>query len=512
MKLRSTRNGNQGFTLLWLLPLLVAMSTFVSGGWLFIRPTKQQPASHTEIALKNAKQALLGYAASYPEIRQKDTNNRLAYVYGHLPCPSLDNTNNAGQEATQCGLQGVSVLGRLPWSTLGLALPKDSDGECLWYAVSGNYKANPKADLLNPDVPGQFTIQAQGSHGLITLAKDVVAVIIAPGKPLAGQQRLLNDKNLCTSALSPENFLDSFSQGNNALLSSVPEEVSYLLQTASDNGQPNDRMIWITRQELFKAIEHRQLFKTGKAFFDLQYLTTPSGNTPALAQRVADCLREFALTGSNIPNAQFGRLPWAAPLALTSAAPNTFKNDRFNDKKDLLAGRIPMLIWDSKQAMSPASFLGTLNLCASSTDTDCRLFRTNNCPNLLPIAGYPAPYDGTTHKDSPDGWLEKWKDHLFYAVAPAYQPKTGSNYADTCQASNCLNVNNRPYAAVIIYAGPALAGQSRLSSSDKQNITNYLEGINASSIAGNGRIFSTTGNDQLVCLRPNLTLSVGCND
>ncbi|MEY4593449.1 MAG: hypothetical protein RIR18_2344 [Pseudomonadota bacterium] len=506
------QSPQQGFSIFWVLPLLLAIGT---SSWLISRNSSllQPSEAVTEQSLMTAKMALLGYAASYPEIRQKDTANRLAYVYGHLPCPSLDNTNNAGQEAPQCGKQGVSVLGRLPWTTLGLPPLMDASGECLWYAISGNYKANPKADLLNPDVPGQLVVQTLGNRGALTLADDVIAVVFAPGKPQPGQARTLVGKNTCTSDLIPENFLDAFPGGSNASLSPDPEGISYFMQAFTVQATPeppNDRLVWITRQELFSVLEKRPLLKSGTAFFDPTYLTAPSNTKPALAQRVANCLREFALKGSVLANSQYGRLPWAAPLKLSSAAPNTFKNDRFNDQKNLLAGRIPMLLWDTKQALASTALLGTIAQCASSTDTDCRLFRTNNCTDLLPIAGYPTASDSSTHKDSPDGWLEKWKDHLFYAVAPAFQPATG--YANTCQSSNCLQVNGRPYAAIVLYAGSTLVGQTRLTNADKQNVANYLENQNATSVASNGRIFGAAGNDQMVCLRPDLSLSIGCTD
>lgn len=498
--------AERGFALFWLAAVLAILG---GGGWLTTqhKRTVGSPHDATQQALVAAKNALLGYAASYPELRQKDTKNRLAYVYGHLPCPNLENTANPGQEAIQCEKQGVSSLGRLPWSSLGLPPLKDESGECLWYAVSGNYKANPKADLLNPDVLGQFIIQATVNNPQI-IADDVVAVVIAPGPLQPNQSRPLLTSNQCSSDLNPANFLDAYSGGSNAVISGEPEGFTYFVQAGQANPSLNDRMIWITRKELFDVIGQRANLRNGTALFDPLFAT--SNVQAALTQRVAECLREFAIAGSDLSQQKFGRLPWAAPMALTAAAPETFKNDRFNDKKNLMAGRMPMFLWDTKQALGTSHVLGTFNQCSHSSDTDCRLFRTDNCPNLLPVAGYKTPSDSVTEKDSPDGWLDKWKDHLFYGVAQAYQPSTG--FSDACQSNNCLQVNGRTYAAIILYAGAALVGQNRLSSSGKQNPLNYLEGENATSVTQNGRVFASEGNDQMVCLRPDLTLAIGCID
>lgn len=82
---------------------------------------------------------------------------------------------------------------------------------------------------------------------------------------------------------------------------------------------------------------------------------------------------------------------------------------------------------------------------------------------------------------------QNWKDHLFYAVADAYQP-SASAIPVACDNTRCLQFDGKYCAAIIMFAGPALSqlNQTRLSpptdSDDKANPVNYLEGNNAASI------------------------------
>ena len=130
-----------GFFLLILLTLIA----IISGAFLVkIFGTSAQKASRdsrTEAALAQAKEALIFYAASYA-----DTHG----------------TSGEGTPATAssaCTLKDVTALGRLPWKTLGLPDLRDGNQECLWYAVSGNFKANVnKTDLMNWDTNGLITV------------------------------------------------------------------------------------------------------------------------------------------------------------------------------------------------------------------------------------------------------------------------------------------------------------------------------------------------------------------
>ena len=75
-------------------------------------------------------------------------------------------------------------------------------------------------------------------------------------------------------------------------------------------------------------------------------------------------------------------------------------------------------------------------------------------------------------------------------------------------------MGNRRYAAVVAFAGKVRPGQQRASLADRQNIANYLDDSNALAFVSPGlaqaRTLTATGNDQLVCITPDLTIDSTC--
>jgi hypothetical protein len=91
-------------------------------------------------ALSEAKLAIIGYAASYPD--QHDAR----YGPGYLPCPDIDGD---GSPDPACGVEAV---GWLPWRRLGLDHGGDSLGHNFFYRVAPLLRANPyKATPINVD-------------------------------------------------------------------------------------------------------------------------------------------------------------------------------------------------------------------------------------------------------------------------------------------------------------------------------------------------------------------------
>lgn len=192
----------------------------------------------TEDALAQAKAALIGYAATY---RDAHPNEAL----GYLPCPDTDNT---GFAQPNCGNAGETMVGRLPYKTLGLPDLRAADGECLWYVVSGGHKNNPKSPLLNWDARGQIRIQDLSGAALLDpndASGGAVAAIVAPGAPLAAQNRppgLFKCGGDATNGIA--SYLDGgYAAGTAGTLTLVA-------------GQPrstinNDRMVSISARELF---------------------------------------------------------------------------------------------------------------------------------------------------------------------------------------------------------------------------------------------------------------------
>ncbi len=235
----------------------------------------QQRLQHSDLALAQAKQTLLGYAGSY-----HDTHP--GQGLGYLPCPDRNAGNGEGSSSLNCAGKNISQLGRLPWRTLELTAIRDGDYQCLWYVVSGSFKNNPKTDLLNWDTPGQLQLFSQQADSpVLAPEQQIAALLIAPGLAVTGQQRhSLPASRQCQGNYQPANYLDNASeQGiNNAELELAPAAINpFISGDIYHHGhrQVNDRILAITRQEIFHTILQRHNFA---AEIDL------------LRQQLANCL------------------------------------------------------------------------------------------------------------------------------------------------------------------------------------------------------------------------------
>lgn len=214
----------------------------------------------TADALAKAKDALIAYAVTY-----SDTHPGL---YGYLPCPDSDASNGEGSsKLINCGSHDVSAIGRLPWRTLDLPPLRDGNGECLWYAVSGNYKNNPYPTytLMNWDNYGLFQIYAAPGVPL-TGAQDTyaVAAVFSPGVALSGQNRTPDGSApTCGGNYTAGNYLDhdTFSSTfyNNAAPSTTANAISTFFN-AGASANFNDQIIYITSSDIFNAVKKRNDF------------------------------------------------------------------------------------------------------------------------------------------------------------------------------------------------------------------------------------------------------------
>ena len=480
--------GQSGFTLLALAALLgFAVTLFVlglTGNLARSNNADQQTAQ----ALAQAKQALIGYAATY---RDRNADK----VFGYLPCPDMSTAGTEGSaetSASDCLKKDVTVIGRLPWRTLDLEPLRDGDGECLWYAVSGNFKANlNKTDLMNWDTNGLIEIMAADGANFIaggsgTSADPTMraaAVIFAPGAILPGQNRTPSGTSateICGGNYDPTAYLDADAAStiNNATVPPAPPPhvlTRFIAamnsdHTASTSDAFNDRIAFITPREIFTAhVEKRADF--------LPYLHDP---VSGMLKEVAECVAGYGNKGD-------GRLPWAAPLVYA----NYGLNASYNDDPGLISGRLPKYVDDS---------------CSATGGASCTLFDVNLCSNFT---------------DREEFW-ENFKDHVFYAVADAFSPdSTVASDPDPCSTEECLTVEGTPdMAAVLIFAGKKQTGQNRNTETDYSSpqksfwststapYSNFLEGSNALSIQDNTADFASprtftkySGNDTVMCIR-----------
>jgi type II secretory pathway pseudopilin PulG len=140
------RGKQDGAVLMIMLVIMIVGIAAILVNSLSSATLKNARQKNTAAALAQAKDALIGFAITY-----RDTHTLSPQVFGYLPCPDNAGGLTEGSAELSCGLQDVSVIGRLPWATLDLSILRDGDGECLWYAVSGTYKDNPETGLMNWD-------------------------------------------------------------------------------------------------------------------------------------------------------------------------------------------------------------------------------------------------------------------------------------------------------------------------------------------------------------------------
>jgi hypothetical protein len=377
----------------------------------------------TATALRRAKEALIAYAVTYSDTHPDQ-------VIGYLPCPD-DGTGAAeGQAVTPCGTARVSRLGRLPWRTLGIGPLRDSDGQCLWYAVSGTYKSNPMSGLMNWDTAGQFEVAGPDGVTLLagtTAANRAVAVIFAPGAPRGAQNRSPTPGTVCGGdSANAAAYLDVAGLVDNAVVSGTAEAVTrFIAANPSDpSGTFTDRLIFITADEIWTAAKKRS---------DLQ------ARLKALTEKVAQCVAQAANT--NAPADL--HLPWPARLDI-SAAGGYYALASFSDTvTPLRAGRLPKNFSNSAIA-STADDLFDATCLTSSSDQN---------------------------------WYENWKDHFLYVVADEFKPSAAPTTA--CGAT-CLTVGAAGnFAGLVLFGGQRGAVQQRDTALNKDLVLNYLEAPNA---------------------------------
>ncbi len=429
---------------------------------------KQQKTSE---ALAQAKDGLLAYASTHERP-------------GVLPCPD---TNNDGSGDPNANTGCFSRIGRLPWKQLKLPDPRDGSGERLWYAVSADFANVPSSQIVNnEDAEGLMNVCGTSGCGnsspipipptaLPLPASNIAAIVFSAGPPLEGNDRKDGADTNPNPALNgdpakkPENYLDS----------SIIDTKTFNNATGSANGNDfvaanrsesfNDQLLSISPQEVFSNVNKRM-------------------ETKATLAELAGCIAEYGKNNNAVNDL---RLPWAAPLTI-----DVNNGVQFDDLSGLKAGRFPYRVNDSANT-HPAHRWSTT------------FFSTSNRNTFGACSSFPK-------------WWNNWKPYLFYAVADNFTPDFAGGTApspNSCASpSGCLRVNSGlgKFAAVVIFSGKKLATQVRITAAEKQDKNNYLEDVNSSSIGGAGTVFmnsatSSTFNDVIVCINPDMSLSPDCN-
>lgn len=265
------RNRQKGAALLAFIMIFIVASAYSLTKKLNSNTIDQQRRASSLNNLNKAKAALIGYAVNYPL-------DHPGVGPGRLPCPD---TNDNGSAAGNCT---GATTGRFPYKTLEVEDLRDQFGQRLWYRVANNYRSytvNPP--VVNSDTAGNFSVDGN---------TDIVAVIFAPGSPVATQDR-------AADSLDVANYLEDDNADAGDAFVTRP--------TLNPNNEFNDTLVAITRQELMSAVEKRVLGDVDEALSNYQ---TDSSSYPWLSAFSDPAASTFRGT----VNTWQGHLPfhWAA--------------------------------------------------------------------------------------------------------------------------------------------------------------------------------------------------------
>lgn len=447
---RSLGRKQHGFVLIALVALLVMGGLYFLVSNLTPEAIETRRQAKTEAALVQAREALIGYALRYRD--EEAGQGRPDRMYGYLPLPDLgssrnNNTDPNCKDASNNPLEGCdantptgincdanniypTMIGRLPWRTLGTGPLRDGHGECLWLIVSSLHLrkqcSNPTLPPMNWDTLGQLDIVTANGTSALTSALAVherpVAIIFSPGSPLPRQNRSNlggNDVSQCSGNYNAANYLDP------AIATTLGGVTNYLAGTNSASGLTGDSDTTNDPDDTQKKslLVRAKVFKSSSNYL-------PGGCT------VSDCELAANDTGLSITGEMlFGALR---------------KSSYFRTDINAMLDRMSTCLHDKIAAGS--------SIAAGKIQSD-------SC------------YDDTKN---PQGYFRHYRDQVF-AASGAF-----SGTVDNLPAPGC--------SGVLIFAGQRNVGQQRITVADKATVSNYLEDSNVSIFDGSGGlVFSGHG-------------------
>lgn len=213
------QRSQQGIILIGLMLVLV-----IAAGATFLQQANRSNATALEREAKTtatllaARDALLARAIL-------DANRP-----GSLRCPALDDVG-ISPLATPC----PSYAGRFPWRTVDTTDFRDSSGTTLWYVLAPAFQDG--STPINSSSSATLSLNGQ---------PDIVALIIAPGGALPGQNRPSNNM---------ADYLDDLN-GNPATSNRDGDEHFF---SGTDSDSFNDRIIAISKTAWQDAVAKRVL-------------------------------------------------------------------------------------------------------------------------------------------------------------------------------------------------------------------------------------------------------------
>jgi len=199
------------------------------------------------------------YAANQGEALAQAKEYLLGYLIGHsasdyfLPFPDRSSDPQFYDGRADCVTANIAVahrLGRYPWRgdvdpggcknrSLGIAL-YDRAQQPLWYAVAE--AALEHNDCQNHECHWLTLLNSRGE----LISDRIVFLLIAPSKPLAGQDRSGTAPPLAA-------FLDTLQFSPSLSESNADFDEVFIL--AGEGGSFNDRLLWVTLDQLPLAVQ-----------------------------------------------------------------------------------------------------------------------------------------------------------------------------------------------------------------------------------------------------------------
>lgn len=313
------RRNQEGLALI---ALLFIFSLFAVGYLIYaLNPTTIQIERNKKTAatLAEAKAVLIGYAIGSVGGGQRPGDLVRPDYFGSTEVPTnydgssdsgcMDSTKSNGLPMISSG-QNMRCLGRLPWKELSLPIenPSENDptGEMPWYAVSANLVDSICLTLLNSGIlnsgyVGYVCSGATLPHPWLTvrdrlgnvLSSRVAAVIIVPGSPLTGQSRPLPPglgnagqyldsitvtNSVGCTATHVVGTYNNAAMNNEFIMADDTQRVDANDPCYLQPYQFNDKLIYITIDELMAAVEKRAAQEAGQ---ELRNYYVASSATPA---------------------------------------------------------------------------------------------------------------------------------------------------------------------------------------------------------------------------------------
>ncbi len=267
----------------------------------------------TAEALGKAKVALLAWTLTLPG------NSSTAPSPGSLPCPDMDNAPGSPNEGTRTSCTAGSV-GLFPWRTLRSERLVDGWGEPLWYAFDPAFvDTATNTPRINSDSRAGLQIFAASGKLLTPAGGEAAAVIFSAGPALPGQNRPASARK------GAGNYLESTPFGSN-IVNSGP----FVAGLDANNGSLNDRLVYISAQELVGQISMRAAAEVKTALL-AHHKDQGKYPNPAAWTAGSDCFKNEWSSSSSCPSDP-GRCHGVLP------APDTAKIDNWQ-------GANPFPLW-----------------------------------------------------------------------------------------------------------------------------------------------------------------------